>query len=262
MMEKVELIKNDGSKLSLDLLSMLNAQDNNKKYIILTANEIDQNGLIKVLVSEIDNGKLVKVTNDNDWSIVKNIMRAIISSSKGNFEYLSPNGSALSFVINDDFARVIAVQEPAKEQLTKDYEAKKPAPQIEKPKEEPKPVDPNAAIYPQSDSAQPINNEITPGIAEVANTPITSVASEMPSDEPAFENVAPEVETVKNVEVPNDDTAKQIMMNKIMAAVEEYLKTNNGSSQSTDLEIDTLKNNIKVMQDQLNAMANAINTQE
>jgi uncharacterized protein YrzB (UPF0473 family) len=272
MMEKVELIKNDGSKLSLDLISIFNAQENNKKYIILTANEIDQNGLIKVLVSEINDGQILKVTSDDDWTIVKNVMRAIISSSKGNYSYLSPNGSALSYVINDDFARIIAVQESAKEQLIKDYEAHKPAPEVEKKPEAPKPIDPNAAIYPQGIPNQPVNNEITPGIAEVSpvsapavsatenNNPVSSVVNDIQNNPVISANEV--VKQDNNVAVTTANSAKEAMVNKIMAAVEEYIANTSATNNNAELEINTLKNNIQAMQEQLNAMANTINTQE
>ena len=46
-----------------------------------------------------------------------------------------------------------------------------------------------------------------------------------------------------------------------MAAVDEYVDTIK-KSKDESLEINALKTNIKAMQDQLNEMANALNTQE
>src|SRR5574344_420374 len=173
MQEKVELIKSDGSKLSLDIISIikLNINSEEKHYILLTENEVDPNGLIKILVSEISDGRLIKIENANDWTAAKNAMRAIISSSKGEFSYIYPENSTLSFVIPSDYAKVIAIQEVAKQQLIKDYIDKKVDAKVEPTPETPKKVeDPNSAIYPQQENNSNSNSEVVPGIAEVTSS--------------------------------------------------------------------------------------------
>lgn len=314
MQEKIELIKNDGTKNSIDLISLFNVDiaGNKKEFILLSANEIDQNGLIKIMAAEVHDGKLDKITDQNDWTVVKNVMRSIISSSKGDYTYINPGDVALSFVVSDDFARVIAVQESAKAQLEKDYNESKPAP-VATQEEAPQPVaDPNSVIYPKTDET-PTGEEVSPGIAEVNsidpsketedfpqeftndftnNIDITNNNLEEPSvqnvpEETQSSNIAPEsseestfdtsaqeqvsniepapLKDIVNNEISNDevnpnDSARQILIDKIMSAVDEYIETTTHSKES--LEITALKTSIKTMQEELNEMANALNTQE
>ena len=180
MLEKVEIIKRDGSKLNLDLISEFSVKQGDavKKFALLTANEIDQNGLIKLLASEITGGQLIKISDDADWTLVKNIMRSIISGSAKDFTYTNTSDN-MSFNVDDDYARIIAVQDAAKQALVKDYEANKP--QVEAPVEvSPQTsVDDHAGIYPTESVSAPIGSEIVPGIAETS------------ADAPAIENVEP-----------------------------------------------------------------------
>ena len=127
MQEKIELIKSDGEKLTVDLISEFDCDVNGspKRYVLLTANEIDQNGLVKILASNINGGKLVRIESDDEWAVVKNVMRSIISSSKGDFTYTNTSDS-MSFDIEDNYARVIAVQDSAKQALINDYNENKP----------------------------------------------------------------------------------------------------------------------------------------
>jgi hypothetical protein len=306
MQGKVELIKNDGTKTSIDLISLFNIAD--KNYILLTANEVDQNGLIKIMAADVIDGKLEKIVDQGQWTAVKNAMRSIISSSKGEFTYVNPGNVALSYVVNDDFARVIAVQEAAKMQLIKDYEDNKPEPEKV---EEPAPVveNPDAVIYPHDDNVQS-GDEVSPGISEegtdnssddnqvdedtpaeepkeeetnTASMDEVNIPTEFPTDIPTDNNETTEVKTstsntesVENVEpaplkdIVDDfankeaktmDEARANLINIITAAVDEYVETikkNNDES----LEINALKTNIKAMQEQLNAMADTLNTQE
>lgn len=208
MLEKVGIFKSDGTKLSLDLISLfkINADNNEKEFALLTANEIDQNGLIKILASQIVDGKVEKIQDDNDWILVKNVMRAIISSSQGEFTYVTPNTS-LSFSASDDFSRVIAVQESAKTALINDYNEKRP-PKEEIKKEEVK-VDPNAAIYPTEEAAND-GKEVTPGISEEVEEPKLDEAS--PST-PSVEDVNPVLNLDINTDEATFESAEQPVEN-------------------------------------------------
>ena len=68
MQEKLELSKSNGTKETLDVVSSFSVKDKDieKKYILLTANEVDQNGLIKILAAEVVDDKLVRIESDDD----------------------------------------------------------------------------------------------------------------------------------------------------------------------------------------------------
>ena len=307
MQGKVELIKSDGTKTSIDLISLFSVKlgEIEKNYILLTANEVDQNGLIKIMAAEVIDGKLEMITDQGQWAAVKSAMRAIISSSKGDFNYVNPGNVALSYVVSDDFARVIAVQEVAKTQLIEDYEANKPSAPVEAEEPEPKEEDPAAVIYPHVEDTQS-GDEVSPGISENGVDENKEDADDSTDEEPAeqesgTETTEPEVQNVFQTEpqVENDtesnvpvnntnpetvasvepaplkdivddfanreakdmDYAREKLVSIIMAAVDEYVDTIK-KSKDESLEINALKTNIKAMQDQLNEMANALNTQE
>lgn len=274
MQNKLELIKSDGTREVLDILSSftIKNKDVDKKYILLTLNEVDQNGLIKILASEVvDDNKLVKIASNEDWMMVKNVMRAIISSSKGDFDYYN-FGDDLSFTSDDDYARIIAIQDVAKQQLIKDFNEKKPAPVVKKEVAE-EVVDPNAIIYPESndtpDSASPID-EVIPGITElekvepeVKEAPLANEIIDNPTIQEPPVNVE---QPIINEPVANDNVdsnnARDIMIDKIIQAVDEYIKSLNTNDNSKDIEINTLKANIATLETRLNKITEALKPQE
>lgn len=295
MLEKLEITKENGEVLSVDIISAFKISNDNgwKIYCLTTANELDQNGLVKILASEVMGDRLVKITDDKEWMNVKNVMRSIISSSPDSYSYVN---IAKSFNATVDFARVIAVQDSAKMQLINDYNAKKP---VEEEKVAPAApvVDESVApaIYPKDNPSVTIGSEVVPGIAidnpsvssvndipidnqgvaeniavapEVASEPVAIDSPVAPTsdvaapveesvnpqitDEPAFSfptpgdvvnnladdvapvvtnaapsSVVPEVSASVNVDSNanniGNDNAKQILVDKIMAAVNEYI---------------------------------------
>jgi len=270
MQEKVELIKTNGETISVDLISEFdcNIEGNPKRFVLLTANEIDQNGLIKILASSIVDGKLVRIESEDEWTIVKNVMRSIISSSKGDFTYTNTS-DAMSYEVDDNYARVIAVQDSAKQALVNDYNEKKPSsPEDAEPTASVK-EDPNAAIYPTESESTPIGSEVVPGIAEmtedseeeqteeesgeipevpsVDDTPQDIVTPEAPSvpQTPS----APEVPT-SNVE--SKDAARDELVNSIIAAVDKYLETKAGNGNNE------VQEKIAKMQEELKKMTESL----
>ena len=109
---------------------------------------------------------MVRIQSDESWTAVKNVMRSIISSSKGDFTYTNTSDN-MSYEVSEDYARIIAVQDVAKQALVKDYEANKPQVEAPAPTQETK-EDPNAGIYPTQNVETPIGSEVVPGIAEVS----------------------------------------------------------------------------------------------
>lgn len=276
MLEKLEITKENGEVLSVDIISAFKISvDNGEKiYCLTTANELDQNGLVKILASEVMGDRLVKITDDKEWMNVKNVMRSIISSSPDSYTYVNV---AKNFNATVDFARVIAVQDSAKMQLIDDYNAKKPVEEEHVAPAAPV-VDESVApaIYPKENPSVAIGSEIVPGIS-IDNSSVSSVndipinnqgialnaAADSPvvptldvaaptddgvshqiTDEPAFsfsttvdvptfldasgahpavDDPSPVVSEVSaDVNIDNDN-AKQILVDKIMAAVNEYI---------------------------------------
>ena len=287
MLEKLEITKENGEVLSVDIISAFKISNDNgwKIYCLTTANELDQNGLVKILASEVMGDRLVKITDDKEWMNVKNVMRSIISSSPDSYTYVNV---AKNFYATVDFARVIAVQDSAKMQLIDDYNAKKPVEEEHVAPAAPV-VDESVApaIYPKENPSVAIGSEIVPGIS-IDNSSVSSVndipinnqgialnaAADSPvvptsdvaaptddgvshqiTDEPAFsfsttvdvptfldasgahpavDDPSPVVSEVSaDVNIDNDN-AKQILVDKIMAAVNEYIASMSKSVDTKD----------------------------
>ena len=249
MQEKVEIVKADGTKASLDLISEFEINNGSlKKYVLMTANELDQNGLIKILASQISDGKIIKIESDEDWTAVKNVMRSIISSSKGEFTYTNTSDN-MSFSVPDDYARVIAVQEVAKQALVDDYEKNKPAVQVVQ-QEQADVADPKAGIYPTEKVVAPIGSEVVPGIAEViAENATEETAETLESPEtPVTNEAAPEpTPTIEENTAPqvSNNAARDILISEITAAVDKYLES---------IDVKNIKDTIAKMQEELNSI--------
>ena len=328
MQGKIIITKKDSSTQTIDIVSCftINVGNDTKYYYLSTANEVDQNGLIKILASEVRDGKLFKIESQDEWTLVKNVMRAIISSSKGDFEYYN-FGDEVSLSTDEleyGFARIIAIQDTAKDQLVKDYLEKRPEVVKEEAKVETQ--DPNAQIYPTASEEAPAS-EVIPGISEVSDSPIEEVApveevaapAETPQEEPApvsteaQEETAPVADVAAPVETPQEEApvadietpaepaveeapavaeapaveepaiptevasevasveeapaaiipsentgdARQMLINKITEAVDEYVNSL-GLTKGDDTEINALKTSITTMQEQLKQMSESL----
>lgn len=87
--DEITVKQSDGSERKAEKIMEFTMNDNQKKYVIYTFNEVDKNNLNVVYTSEIvsENGnpeaiKFVSVTDDNEWNRIKNIMRAIIKTEE------------------------------------------------------------------------------------------------------------------------------------------------------------------------------------
>ena len=229
MQEKVELLIDGNDTITQELLSEFEINDggNVKRFILLTNNDIDQNGLIKILASEIDGGQIKRIDSDDDWTKVKNVMRSIIAASPEPITYINTAVNK-SFNATQDHARIIAVQDTAKQAIAKDYFDKRPDVE-EAPEVAPAPVvDENANIYPTDNTVAPIGSEIANGISE------TSVS------EPTVENNAPvedEDAPVQNYEAP---TANNVDIDEVLRDYKEQLM------QEVTMAIDKYIDNIKL----------------
>ena len=87
--DEITVKQPDGSERKAEKIMEFTMNDNQKKYVIYTFNEVDKNNLNVVDTSEIVSGKgnpetikFVSVTDDNEWNRIKNIMRAIIKTEE------------------------------------------------------------------------------------------------------------------------------------------------------------------------------------
>lgn len=205
MIEKIEILKDNNDKLIVDAISAFSIEFNNvgHNFCIATSNELDQNGLVKLLVSEIADSGLIKISDEGLWGEVKNVMRAIISGSTYNYTYIK---MPKSIKATNDFSRVIAVQEAAKTQLISDYVAKKPVDNIVAPVSDSL-ID-NPAIYPTASENASIGEEVTPGISVEAPTPNTEKTDEAVKPINVMDIPAAPTSSVEP-EVSMDDLVKQ-----------------------------------------------------
>lgn len=205
VIEKIEILKDNNDKLIVDAISAFSIEFNNvgHNFCIATSNELDQNGLVKLLVSEIADSGLIKISDEGLWGEVKNVMRAIISGSTYNYTYIK---MPKSIKATNDFSRVIAVQEAAKTQLISDYVVKKPVDNIVAPVSDSL-ID-NPAIYPTASENASIGEEVTPGISVEAPTPNTEKTDEAVKPINVMDIPAAPTSSVEP-EVSMDDLVKQ-----------------------------------------------------
>ena len=249
MQEKVELLKANGETITVDLVSEFdcNVEGTIKRFVLLTSNEVDQNGLIKIFASNIVDNKLIRIESDDEWTIVKNVMRSIISSSKGDFTYTNTSDK-MSYEIDDNYARVIAVQDSAKQALVNDYNEKKPLDPEDLNNSDMTQQTPNAAIYPTETEVTPIGSEVVPGIAEV-NQEENETVEETPVVETPHEAEAPSVAPVAVT-----DAARDELVNTIVAAVDKYINTKlNEDNSAVQEKITKMQEELKKMTESLNA---------
>lgn len=216
MPEKITILKDSGESINSNIVSVFMIPESNKEYIITTENAVDPHGLTVLHVSEIKGDTLVKVETDEEWSSIKTIMRAIISSSVGSYQYLVSLDNAKA---SGQYSRDISVSAAAAKQMVDSYtsgEKVSPAvPEVEEPEPQGDSIFPTAPAISSDD-------EVVPGIAEVAPDepteiqqtdaqPVVGVGSgePLPPVSPAVdESVVPVAdEPVVSVDVPVDTPA-------------------------------------------------------
>jgi uncharacterized protein YrzB (UPF0473 family) len=71
----------DGSKEEVEVLLGFKFNDNNKEYVIYTKNEVDENGNVTIYISNVtrdgNNAALSTVSDDNEWTRIKNVLREL-----------------------------------------------------------------------------------------------------------------------------------------------------------------------------------------
>lgn len=87
----VSLIDTDNIEKEAEILLYFKLNHDGKDYMIYTFNEKDDNGLVILNTSEVvkeEDGKysLKKVSDDESWNYIKEVMRRIINSSRDKEE--------------------------------------------------------------------------------------------------------------------------------------------------------------------------------
>ena len=74
----------DGSKEEVEVLLAFKFNDNNKEYVIYTKNEVDENGNVTIYISNVvrdgNTATLLTVSDDNEWTRIKNVLRELSKS--------------------------------------------------------------------------------------------------------------------------------------------------------------------------------------
>ena len=77
----ITLTLENGTKEEVELLLSFKFNDNNKEYVIYTKNETDENGNVTIYISNItrvgDENVLNTVSDDNEWSRIKDLLREL-----------------------------------------------------------------------------------------------------------------------------------------------------------------------------------------
>lgn len=87
---KVKLQRVNGEIIEADIISYFELQNTGKRYVFYTLNEIVENDLVKMYVSEVGNANMLAQTMaDEDWTTLKSIMKSILTGHENpNVKYL------------------------------------------------------------------------------------------------------------------------------------------------------------------------------
>ena len=87
---KVKLQRVNGEIIEADIISYFELQNTGKRYVFYTLNEIVENDLVKIYVSEVGTANMLAQTmTDEDWTTLKSIMKSILTGHENpNVKYL------------------------------------------------------------------------------------------------------------------------------------------------------------------------------
>ncbi len=92
-MNNIEIRLPSNEVITVELISYFEIINSGKKYLFYTKNEVVENNLIKMYVTEvIPEGNIMNVTekmSEEEWTSLKNIMKSILTSNNNdNIRYL------------------------------------------------------------------------------------------------------------------------------------------------------------------------------
>lgn len=79
--KKLSIIKEDGTKETVELIISFEFNDTGKEYIVYTRNEKDENGNTTLYVSSVDRtGEIPQmrgIPSDEEWARIKDVLREL-----------------------------------------------------------------------------------------------------------------------------------------------------------------------------------------
>lgn len=85
MNTSIELKRANGEVLKAELISFFEYVPTGKKYVFYTLNEVIENDLVKLYVSEVGSAaNLTDKMTDEEWTNIKGIMKSILTGTNNN----------------------------------------------------------------------------------------------------------------------------------------------------------------------------------
>ena len=210
-MEKIKLSLVSGSSLEKPLVTAFNGA--NASYVVLDNEMNGTMGLPIILVSKLENNKLVKITDQNEWNAVKEYLRMIIAGNQVNYISVEPALSA-----DDVFFSQLTLPVASFEALKNNYNSNGVSNVANGATSTPTPVatpTPDVAPTALSMPTSPVTPEVTPAspspvtppnVDAVASEPVMpNMAGQMPSA-PAAEPTTPVTPAVEPTVAPEEPT--------------------------------------------------------
>ena len=189
-MEKIKINLASGSSIEKPLVSAF--KSNNAIYVVFD-NEINGTmGLPIILVSKLENNKLVKIVDNNEWNSVKEILRMIIAGNQVDYVVIDP-----ALPADDVFFMQLTLPMASFDALKNNYRPNANnagavasdasvapvmpdvnAQSVAAPSQMDVPVAPNVDVSNQGNPVPPVEAPVNPSVAP------TTVAPEMPNPVP------------------------------------------------------------------------------
>lgn len=236
MPEKISLVKESGENISSNIVSIFLIPETGKRYIITTENAVDPHGLTVLHASELQEDKLVKIANDEEWSTIKTIMRAIISGNVGSYQYLPVLDRGK---IDGQYSRDISVSATAAKQMADSYAAADKTEvvpdEVEKVEEE----TPASTIFPTGENNNTAEeNEVSPGIEDTARKeePKAVQQVEQPPEEKKEEVQSTDLPQPEPTPQPVEQVQQQVPVQQAVEQVQQTQQVQQGPVQPVQYE--------------------------
>ena len=179
--EKIKLSLVSGSSLEKPLVTAFNGA--NASYVVLDNEMNGTMGLPIILVSKLENNKLVKITDQNEWNAVKEYLRMIIAGNQVNYISVEPALSA-----DDVFFSQLTLPVASFEALKNNYNPNGVSNAPVENASAPSGVAPTPDVAPVAPAmpASPVTPEVTPA----SPSPVTTPNAETVASEPVMPNMA------------------------------------------------------------------------
>lgn len=182
-MGKIKLNLVSGAVVEKPLVSAFSG--NNSKYVVLDNEMNGSMGLPIILVSKLENDKLVKIVDQNEWQVVKEYLKNIIAGNKVDFISVNNEISA-----DDIYYTQLTLPVPSFDSLKKSYNIEPAGVQTQEIVTEANSVTPSSNLEAPAPVPEPVPELASTESALMPN--IAQVEPVMPSVEPVS---SPTVET-------------------------------------------------------------------